>query len=316
MPKSRIWIAFLGFMAFAHLGVADVNSVASLADPLDNADGGARATGMGSAFVGVADDSTALMWNPAGLGGLRNTELSLNHNSWLAGIIQETAIAAVPVGNLGTFGFSGNYVNYGSLLGYDSTGAQTANYTADSYGFGAGWGKEILPGLSAGLALNAVMQTIASTTYSDLSAELGVLWCPVEHLRLGASYSSLGTNVAGYSLASTLRLGGSYRFNLAPDNQLLLAASAALEQSGENSLQFGGEDLIHSCLALRAGYQASLSDNQIDGVTGLSLGIGILFGGFSLDYAYLPFGDLGIAQRISLSYEFGQEAKDFAASRS
>jgi len=32
---------------------------------------GASAVGMGSAFVSIADDATALRWNPAGVAGLQ-----------------------------------------------------------------------------------------------------------------------------------------------------------------------------------------------------------------------------------------------------
>jgi hypothetical protein len=37
---------------------------------------GARALGMGGAFIGIADDATAISWNPAGLGQLDRPELS------------------------------------------------------------------------------------------------------------------------------------------------------------------------------------------------------------------------------------------------
>ena len=37
---------------------------------------GARAIGMGSAFIAVADDATAASWNPAGLTQLRKPEVS------------------------------------------------------------------------------------------------------------------------------------------------------------------------------------------------------------------------------------------------
>ncbi|MBN1560583.1 outer membrane protein transport protein [candidate division KSB1 bacterium] len=45
---------------------------------------GARAMGMGGAYVGVADDYTAIYWNPAGLGQLRRMELNLgfSHNKF------------------------------------------------------------------------------------------------------------------------------------------------------------------------------------------------------------------------------------------
>lgn len=38
---------------------------------------GARAEGFGGAFIGVADDATAIAWNPAGLAQLINPEASV-----------------------------------------------------------------------------------------------------------------------------------------------------------------------------------------------------------------------------------------------
>jgi hypothetical protein len=38
---------------------------------------GARAEGMGGAFIGLADDATAIVWNPSGLGQLERTEFSV-----------------------------------------------------------------------------------------------------------------------------------------------------------------------------------------------------------------------------------------------
>jgi hypothetical protein len=37
---------------------------------------GARAEGFGGAFIGIADDATAIVWNPAGLGQLERSEVS------------------------------------------------------------------------------------------------------------------------------------------------------------------------------------------------------------------------------------------------
>lgn len=42
---------------------------------------GARALGLGQAFIGVADDATALSWNPAGLTQLLKPEISFVYNS-------------------------------------------------------------------------------------------------------------------------------------------------------------------------------------------------------------------------------------------
>jgi hypothetical protein len=286
--------------------MAAVNSVASLANPMDNAGASARAQGMGSAFVGVADDSSALFWNPAGLGSLPYTELALHHDSWLAGILEETAVLGMPMGDLGGFGASLSYVDYGSLPGYDANGSGTSDYSADRYGIGVGWGKQILPELSAGASLKGSMQSVAGSNYSDIAADLGLLWLPIQDLRVGLAYSNLGTQVANYGLTSDLSLGASYNLKLISSNQLLVSVSGIFEPQGVNSLQAGAEDIIRSFLALRVGYDLALADTEIVGLTGLSAGLGLKLDGFSLDYAFIPYGDLGVTNRISLGYGFGQ----------
>ncbi len=42
---------------------------------------GTRSAGMGNAFIGVADDATALYWNPAGLGQLRLSDFTIGFSS-------------------------------------------------------------------------------------------------------------------------------------------------------------------------------------------------------------------------------------------
>lgn len=301
---TRIALTFL--LLLGGLAPAAVNSVAGLANPLDNAGASARALGMGSAYVGVADDSAALFWNPSGLGGLRNTELALHHNSWLAGIIQETAVLALPMGGLGNFAASLSYVNYGNLPGYDDNGFQVSDYSANRYGGGIGWGKEVAKDIYAGASLKGALQSIAGSSTSDLSLALGALWVPRQDLRLGLAYSNLGTQVAGYSQAADLRGGASYSMPLSYSNRLLLALSGSFENRGVSRVQIGAEDMIHSFLALRLGYQLSLAETQIEGLSGLTAGLGVKYEGFGLDYAFLPYGDLGMAHRISLDYVFGQ----------
>ncbi|MCK4512232.1 hypothetical protein KAW64_10865, partial [bacterium] len=48
---------------------------------------GARALGMGSAFVGVADDATAGYWNPAGLAGLDGEAVHLMHSETFGDVV-------------------------------------------------------------------------------------------------------------------------------------------------------------------------------------------------------------------------------------
>src|SRR5439155_12033475 len=62
---------------------------------------GARATGIGESFVAVANDPSAIYWNPAGLASLQRSELLLSHVDWPAEIRYEHAAWVVPVRRLG-----------------------------------------------------------------------------------------------------------------------------------------------------------------------------------------------------------------------
>ena len=62
---------------------------------------GARAMGMGGAFIALSDDMTAASWNPAGLGQLYGIEVS-------AGLAYSQVDADQKVGLLGTWSSSGN----------------------------------------------------------------------------------------------------------------------------------------------------------------------------------------------------------------
>ena len=186
-----------------------VTGTAGLAAPLDNLQGSARDLAMGSAFVGVADDSSALFFNPAGLSGLKNPEVALHHNSYLAGTFQEILCAGFPAGDAGGLAFALDYVGWGSLDLRDSSGTAQGTFDDSDIGFTAGWGKEWLPGFSGGLALRGLQQKVVDDLYTSLAGDAGLLWQPRKNLRLGFSYLNFGTPVDGSPLAGELKGGGS-----------------------------------------------------------------------------------------------------------
>ncbi|MEZ4584829.1 MAG: outer membrane protein transport protein [Gemmatimonadales bacterium] len=65
------------------LGLVSATAAGAQEASLNRPGTGARAAGMGNAFIAVSDDGTAASWNPAGLSQLRQPEFSLVHStSW------------------------------------------------------------------------------------------------------------------------------------------------------------------------------------------------------------------------------------------
>jgi hypothetical protein len=73
----------------------------------DTADIGARPSGMGGAFVAIADDSNASAYNPAGLSFVKDPEASFTHLILYSGVVNYNyAGVAVPLGTFGSIGMS------------------------------------------------------------------------------------------------------------------------------------------------------------------------------------------------------------------
>lgn len=90
---KNLVVAFLLLLA-SFAGAADLlASGISKPSPV-----GAKAIGMGGAFVAVADDPTAIYWNPAGLMQLEGTRVTFGFDSTIPGLSYNPYTAADPTG--------------------------------------------------------------------------------------------------------------------------------------------------------------------------------------------------------------------------
>jgi hypothetical protein len=120
----------------------------------------------------------------------------------------------------------------------------------------------------------------------------------------------------GASLVPTLRSGVAWEFPLAPLHALTLALGHSVEPEVQNRFQAGMEYAHRSSYFIRVGYQGSFERNAYEGeLSGLTLGAGLSFGTFGLDYAYVPSGDLGSSHRFGLSFSLGGESGGMDALR-
>ncbi|HVM33225.1 MAG TPA: tetratricopeptide repeat protein [bacterium] len=279
-----------------------------MATPLSALGASARADGLGGAFVGLADDPSALFYNSAGLSQLRAVSLSINHNSYLAGSFEETLLFGLPVGPLGGFAAALQYVSWGGLDDRDANGVSLGTFTDGDAAFSVGWGMPVLKGLSLGLALHGTQQKIVDSLYSSLSGDAGLLWAPDSKLRVGLSYSGLGTALSGFAPAQDLHMGLSGLWDLGKGSGLRPLLAGDWEPRGVSRVQGGLEGVLEGNYFLRLGFQVPLADNQVGGLTGFTAGAGFNLGSVRLDYAFVPYGDLGTSHRLSLAYEFPTSA--------
>lgn len=299
------------WLACAALGVLDprvwaLSTDPSAAFPILSAGMGARATALGESFTAVADDFSALQYNPAGLSQVVHDQLFLIHNAYLADGFYEDLGGTYSLGESGTLAYDLDYLNYGSIQKRDAFGNLLGTYTPYDMGFGAALGFNLQKNLSIGFGSRWIRQDIDGSVHMGLMWEAGLLEKPDEHLSFGLNLRNAGVESGGYSLPTELLVGAALRMPLAArDSQsLLVALGGDLGFMGGNRVGAGVEYGIEKKYFLRGGYQLDLFDAPSSSLNGLSFGGGVALGPFQLDYSFSFMGDLGNLQRFSLGYTF------------
>lgn len=265
---------------------------------------GPRAYAMGEAFTGLADDVTALSWNPGGLAQLSDPEILFMHNQWIANIKQEYLAGTYPMFG-GTLAGQLSFLNSDIQLRRDEYGVLTGQgFQPYSIMGGLAYGRVLDWGFSAGASVNYAREQLDDTVYQTVFFDMGVLYRqqPGAWWSLGAAVQNLGPSVAGYSLPLTLRAGGSARFF---SDQLNINLDVARTLPGWFRYSLGAEFWYRNLFAIRAGYLIRPEFEGLQRITGLRAGLGFNLQGYQLDYALIPQGDLGLGHRVSFTYFFG-----------
>jgi hypothetical protein len=267
-------------------------------------DANARAVGMGGAYTAMATDANALLYNPAGLAKVARSEATFMHNMYFQGITQEYAAYASPKG----WSANLNYLSFGSVQKTtlsDPDGISTGQTTLRDMAFTAGYGCNLLGALSLGVGAKFIREVIDSFALTGYALDLGALYeiKSFNGLRVGAALQNIGpparSVTAKENLPLNLRVGLGYEFKVLGIPGAV-ALDAAKERSQKTLPALGGEVRPLKPLAVRVGYN---SRNKAG--TGVTAGVGFLFKDGSIDYGFVPYGDLGNSHRISVTLRWG-----------
>ena len=253
---------------------------------------GARAAAMGEAFTAVASDGTSLYWNPAGLTQLKTKEISATYNSWFEEIKQGYLSLIFPTSR-GTMGLGTNYVDMGKLEGRDVEGNPTGDFTATDTHVFIGYARKFKKS-SWGLTLGWLQDVIKENKKNTFLANIGFLHPLNERLTLGIVTQNIGSKLGSDPLPLTFKVGAASK-----SKTLTLAIDVAKPQDDEIYYCLGVEWWLRNTLALRVGYKTNQDIGE-----GITAGIGLKIRKTSIDYAYVPYGELGITHRVSLRIKF------------
>ncbi|MCB4755424.1 MAG: PorV/PorQ family protein [Elusimicrobia bacterium] len=267
---------------------------------------GARPTAMGEAFVGIADDVNAVYYNPAGLASVSQPEITAMHMEWFQGMNYDFGAFAYPT-DMGAFAFSAATLRTDNLEKRGTDESLQGSFDAMDAAYTLSYSRTFGPLTSLGLTGRYIEQKIDIYSARTWSGDVGLLQrLGSRPIKVGVAVKHLGESVKFRSesdpLPLTLDVG--VGANLFRERMKL---GFDVKKARDNDSQVGtglewmqpaGENLR---FALRGGYNSATTDPD---ATGMSLGAGVGYKQFDIDFAWVPFGDLGNTFRYAFHARF------------
>lgn len=295
---------------------------------------GARAIGMGGAFVSTADDISAMYWNPAGITNLQNMEGMISHTSWLADISYNYIGLATKLNDNSAIGIQ---INSMTMDEFERTTEEEPDGTGDffsakSFSFGVTYSSKLTEWFSIGGNVKYIHEGIWNSSANGIAIDIGTLFItPFDGVKFGAGISNFGEKLKIYGddlltqkdlspnngnnpninanlstdrfeLPLNLQIGVSYEAFNSETEKLIFEIDALHPNDNLENINLGTEYAFYNkMIFLRLGARAI---GQKDVEKQYTFGFGVNYDNFKFDYSQFNFGRLKNIQSISLSYLF------------
>jgi len=177
MMKKTIFVFIISIISVGIVFGSDVKKGTTAAQFLKITPG-ARSVAMGNAFVAVANDASALYWNPSGIALLNSNQVTISHAEWLADINYEFVGLAIPLGSFGTVGTAVTVLHMGDMLvtsAEDPEGQIGQTFTARDLAISISYARKLTDKFSIGFNGKYIQQTIFHSSASSYALDVGDL---------------------------------------------------------------------------------------------------------------------------------------------
>ena len=193
-------IIILIFLLYAQsiFGQEEVNKFGTTSANFLKLEVGARAVSLAGAFTAIANDVTALKWNPAGIAYLNKITALYNNTNLYAGIKHQFMGLVLPMGLNNFFGLSFNYVDIGRIEkttvdSPDGTGFFFENY---NMAVGVSYSRMLTDRITLGITGRWIHEQIWEQKADGFSGDIGIIFTPdVSGLRIGMSITNFGPDM-------------------------------------------------------------------------------------------------------------------------
>jgi hypothetical protein len=281
---------------------------------------GGRATAMGDAFVAVANDVSALYWNPAGLTQFSENQVMFAHNQWVVDINHDFIGAVYHLDDENTFGASLTSLSMDEMkVTTEYAPFGTGEYFGFSdLGISVSYSKKMTDQFSFGASVRYIEESLDKLKMRGVMIDLGTYyWTGLGSTRFAVAVTNFGNDLApdgevvlvgnrtnsewqSFSPPTMFRIG----FALEPyeDDEHKITTSIQLNHPNDNSenVSLGAEYVWNKMFFARAGYKINVDEQ--DFTFGAGVNVPVSIANISVDYAFANFTRLGSAHRFSITF--------------
>ncbi|MEZ4648807.1 MAG: PorV/PorQ family protein [Candidatus Eisenbacteria bacterium] len=274
---------------------------------------GARAQAMGGAFVSVADDASAIYWNPAGIARINRSVVNVNHMSYLADINFSQLGAVFDVGFL-----PGKVAVNARALYMDAQPVRTVfrpegtgqSFDSGDLAVGLTYGRSFTDKFSTGISMNYVQSSLApGYSESGYCFDFGTLYdTGYRSLRIGMAIQNIGSDLKfiddTVKMPTVFRVGMSMNLYESDAHLFTMAGEFSHPPDNKERASWGAEYGFKEFFFARGGYQFRYDLESYSAGLGFKVATG--FNSESrVDYSYTDMAEIGTGvHRISIDFRF------------
>ena len=270
----------------------------------------ARDSAMAHATSGLADDVFAIYSNPAGLAKIEKAEIATTYRSYFGDTDYGFIGYASELRDAGVFGFSFTYLIVSDIDKYDNSETNLGKFNAEDISLGIGYGRkdvapEFLDNLSMGASLKLISSRIDDTVARTVAVDIGAMYSPVENFNTTLVLQNIGPGIKFIEEADPLPLNLKLGIGYVPMEGLNIGGQ--VDQyliDNKTYASLGGEYRPTAQLTLYACCGRCFYLFSRGSSVGLGAGLGFRIWQVGLDYAFVPFGDLGDTHQVTFSAKF------------
>lgn len=275
-----------------------------------------RTAAMSNAFLTPTNDVSTMYVNPAGMSYIEQDQYAISYTNHILDINGGMAAFARKFQKYGVLSVGILYMDYGDFEKTDEN-AQTLGrqFGANDFALGIGIANHLDEQFSYGVNMKYAFSKLESFNASAIGFDFGLYWAVpfTDDLSFAVTLMNIGHQFDYYKdrkedLPVNFRMGASKKLAHLP-LELALSVNEMNVDSEEvldliKRFSVGGEFTLSDKLRVRLGYDNDLrtdvESNDEYRFGGVSVGFGIYFKTFRIDYAYSNYGALGGISRFGL----------------